>query len=98
MKSRVRDLVEQGDRLFAKRQPLLALWQSMADNFYPMRADFTRQRTGGEEFASHLMTGRPVLAHRDLGNALSSMLRPRGQAWFHARTGEEAVNNDAAAR
>lgn len=98
MKSRVRDLVEQGDRLFAKRQPLLALWQTMAENFYPMRADFTRARRAGEEFASYLMTGRPVLAHRDLGNALSSMLRPRGQAWFHARTGDETVNNNAAAR
>jgi hypothetical protein len=38
------------------------------------------------------MTGRPVLAHRDLGNALSSMLRPRGTRWFHARTMDERLN------
>jgi hypothetical protein len=44
------------------------------------------------------MTGRPVLAQRDLGNALSSMLRPRGVAWFHARTGDEQINNDATAK
>jgi hypothetical protein len=44
------------------------------------------------------MSGRPVLAHRDLGNSLSAMLRPRGMAWFHPRTGDEAVNNDASAR
>ncbi len=98
MKTRVRELVEQGNRLFEKRRPMLSLWQTMAENFYPMRADFTRSRQAGEEFASHLMTGKPVLAHRDLGNALSSMLRPRGQAWFHARTDDEAINADARCR
>jgi hypothetical protein len=92
------DLVEQGDRLFSKRQPLLSLWQVMAEQFYPIRADFTTSRSIGEEFASHLMTGRPVLAHRDLGNSLSAMLRPRGTAWFHARTGDEDINNDATAK
>jgi hypothetical protein len=51
----------------------------------PIRADFTiASRALGEEFASNLMTGRPVLAHRDLGNSLSAMLRPRGTPWFHA--------------
>ncbi len=98
MHSRVKEIIEQGDRLFAKRQPLLSLWQTQAENFYPIRADFTTERSLGEEFASNLMTGRPVLAHRDLGNALSSMLRPRGQAWFKARTDDENINNDATAR
>lgn len=98
MKSRVRELVEQGDRLFTKRMPLHALWQTIAENFCPIRADFTTSRQLGDEYASHLMTGRPVLAHRDLGNSLSSMLRPRGTPWFHARTGDEKINNDAAAR
>jgi hypothetical protein len=97
-KSRVRELVLQGDKLFSKRQPLLSLWQTMAENFYPYRADFTTTRALGDEFASNLMTGRPVLAQRDLGNALSSMLRPRGVAWFHARTGDEQINNDATAK
>ena len=97
-KQRVHELTEQGNRLFEKRRPLLSLWQTMAENFYPMRADFTTTRSLGSEFASHLMTGRPVLAHRDLGNALSAMLRPRGQAWFHARTNDERINTDASAR
>lgn len=87
-----------GDRLFGKRSSLMSLWQTIALNFCPIRADFTSTRVVGTEYAAHLMTGRPVLAHRDLGNSLSSMLRPRGQAWFHARTGDEEVNTDAAAR
>lgn len=98
MKTRVRDIIQSGDRLFDKRRPLLSVWQSIAENFYPMRADFLTTRNAGDEFASHLMTGRPVLAHRDLSNALSSMLRPRGQAWFHARTMDEDLNDDSAAR
>lgn len=98
MKSRVRELAESGDRLFSKRQPLLSLWQTMAENFYPIRADFTTNRSIGEEFAANLMTGRPVLAHRDLGSSLAGMLRPRGQAWFKARTLDEDINNDATSR
>jgi hypothetical protein len=97
-KQRVRELAEQGDKLFGKRQPLLSLWQTIAENFNPIRADFTRKHYLGEEFASNLMTGRPVLAQRDLGNALSAMLRPRGTAWFHARTGDEEINSDATAK
>lgn len=98
MKARVRDLIKHGDKLFSKRQPLLSVWQTIAENFYPIRADFTASRSMGDEFASHLMTGRPVLAHRDLGNALSSMLRPRGTPWFHARTGDEDLNDDSTVR
>lgn len=98
MRDRVKDLIAQGDKLFSKRGGLLSLWQTMAENFCPIRADFTTKHTEGYEFASDLMTGRPLLAHRDLGNSLSSMLRPRGTPWFHARTGDEKVNTDAAAR
>src|SRR3974377_2465967 len=54
----------------------------------------TRQRYISEEFASYLMTGRPVLAHRELANALSSILRPRGMDWFQPRTAIDAINND----
>ena len=98
MKGRVRDILQIGDKLFSKRQPLLSVWQTMAENFYPIRADFTTSHVWGDEFASHLMTGRPVLAHRDLGNALSSMLRPRGTPWFYARTGDEEMNDNADVR
>lgn len=49
------------------------------------------------EFASHLMTGIPAMASRDLANAFSAMLRPPGQVWFHPRTQSETINNDITA-
>lgn len=86
MEDRVKDLCEQESKLFEKRQPLMSLWQDIADNFYPERADFTTSRNMGEEFASGLMTSYPLLARRDLGNAFSGMLRPTSKEWFKTGT------------
>src|SRR5438045_7317095 len=97
MKSRVRELKEHGDKLFSQRGPLLSLWQTTAEQFYVERADFTRQFSLGEEFASHLMTGAPVMARRDLANQFHAMLRPRQKPWFHARTLNDRINEDATA-
>jgi head-to-tail connecting protein len=98
MKTRVQELLQIGDQLYSRRFPLLTLWQTFAENFYPIRADMTRQRYISEEFASYLMTGRPVLAHRELANALSSILRPRGMNWFQPRTAIDAINEDRACK
>jgi hypothetical protein len=98
MKTRVQELLQIGDQLYSKRFPLLTLWQSFAENFYPIRADMTRSRYISEEFASYLMTGRPVLAHRELANALSSILRPRGMQWFQLKTAFEEINEDQACK
>ena len=78
-----KDLAEFGDGLFSKRSSLLSLWQEQADNFYPERADFTYQRSLGTDFAANLQTSYPVLCRRDLGDQISSMLRPTQKEWFH---------------
>lgn len=98
MKQRVRDLLGVGDRLFTARSPLLSTWQDFAMNFYPERADFTTQRSIGTQYASHLVTGQPVMARRDMANSLSAMLRPRSQPWFHGVTNDEGVNKDPEAK
>lgn len=98
MKQRVRDIIEQGDRLYSQKGPFDTLCQKIADHFYPERADFTVQRSLGNEFASHLMTGWPVLMRRELANSVAAMLRPRGKKWFRARTDSESVNNDPLSR
>lgn len=94
MKSMCKSLVSAGDQLFSKRQPLLSLWQTIADNFYPERAQFTRDLSLGDEFASNLMTSFPVIARRDLGNSFASMLRQND--WFKITTDREERQDQAA--
>lgn len=96
--SKIKTLVEQGDRLFSKRSSLDSLWQQQAEQFYVERADFTTKRSIGTDYAANLMTGRPVMARRDLANSFSAMLRPRGRPWFHARTDDEDLNRAPAER
>jgi len=79
-------LLAQGDQLFSKRHSILSLWQDIAENFYPERADFTTARNIGDELAKNLMSSYPVLARRDLGNSFSAMLRPTSKDWFKMRT------------
>jgi len=86
MSSDLEQLISKGEHLFGKRGSLMSLFQTIADNFYPERADFTTVRNLGEEFASNLYTSYPILARRDLGNAIGSMLRPSSKKWFHVQT------------
>ena len=75
-------LFELGEQLFSKRSSLLNLWQEIAENFYPERADFTFQRDPGTDFAGILTTSYPIIIRRDLGNYFSFMLRPVDKTWF----------------
>lgn len=82
----VKALVRRADELFGKRSGLMSLWQEMAEMFYPERADFLSARNLGSDFAAHLMTSYPVMARRDLGNSLASMLRNSAKEWFSLGT------------
>ena len=94
----IKQLHAMGEGLFNKRGLLLNLWQCIADNFYPERADFTIVRNLGAEFATNLMTSYPVLARRDLGNAFGSMLRPTAKEWKHIKTNNwEKIDRDGRA-
>lgn len=77
-----KELVKRGEKLFSARLGIESLWQTLAANFYPERADFTTERSWNEEFAADLFDSSPILARRDLGNSFGAMLRPRGQQWF----------------
>jgi len=82
-------LRERGDRLFSQKLTLDSRNQDIADHFYPERADFTVIRDIGDDWAGHLVTGYPSMVRRDLANSLGSMLRPKGQEWFHVRADRE---------
>jgi len=90
MDSRARELVKIGDGLFTKKRPHDETNQEIAENFYPLRADFTSPFSLGEDFSGDLMESFPVQARETLGNAPSSMLRT-GQ-WFNVRTGFEEID------
>lgn len=71
------------NQLFKQQRPMLSLYQTLADHFYPERADFTITRNVGSEFADMLVDSYPVIVRRDLGDSFSSMLRD-GQ-WFNLK-------------
>lgn len=82
MEERVAELKRQGDALFERRRSVESLWQDIADNFYPERADFTTTRSIGDEFAAHLTTSYPLLARRALGDWVGMSLRPTNEQWL----------------
>ena len=98
MDSRATELIRQGDQLFTSRSSLMSLWQEIALNFYVIRADFTSKIIPGDDLASHLSTSYPMLAHRDMTNAVSTMLRRRGMHWFDIRTGRPDPDEGEALR
>lgn len=92
----LKQLIQNVDELFSKKTSLLALWQEVAENFYPERADFTAKRHLGTDFAANLTTSYPIMCRRELGDQFSAMLRPTGKAWFHMGTVDNRrEDNDA---
>ena len=89
--SRADDLLKQGDALFGARTGLVSAWQTIAENFYPLRADFLGALPDGNA-NSDLFSSYPVLAHRELGNMFAAMLRPRSARWFSAHVNDETLD------
>jgi hypothetical protein len=87
-----KELCRREEKAFGNKANLDALHQELALNFYPERADFTTERSLGEEFAIDIMDSEPLRCRRDLGNARASMLRPRGNEWFKAKLADDALN------
>lgn len=98
MDQRARDVLKFGDELFGKKINVDSLWQEIALNFYPERADFTDRRNEGEEFADHLFSSYPSMARRELGNLMSASLRPRTQDWFSIHVDDEETDKSDAER
>lgn len=81
MTTNVCELIEAGDRLFAKRENLLSFWQELSENFNPIDADYTTTLTLGTDYAANLMTSYPLIIARDLTDQFSTMLRPSDKEW-----------------
>jgi hypothetical protein len=75
-------LQRRAEYLKGKRNALLPFWQEMAEQFHPLRAQFTRQFYLSEQFMDIQLTSYPLIVARELKNTFSAMLRPRDQDWF----------------
>lgn len=92
------DLVLKGNYILSERGPLLSFWQEIADNFYPERAQFTVSQSITGDFAEGLSTSYPLIVRRDLGNTVSTFLRPEGQEWGEITTNKPIEKVDGAGR
>lgn len=90
----VKDLRQLADSLFAKKTPLISLWQEIAENFYSERADFTVKRYLGDDYAGNLMTSYPLLVRRDLSDQIGTMLRNRNKPWFNIVAKDTRLGQD----
>lgn len=88
-------MIERVNGLFSDRMPIMSLWQELAENFYVERADFTVNRSLGQDFAGHLITSYPLMVRRDLANSIGSMLRPSNKDWFKMAVAEDIEDNEA---
>lgn len=93
MDTRAREVIRIGDAEFSRKKTLDSLWQEIALNFYPERADFTTKRNEGAEFSDHLFSSYPVMARRELGNLMSANLRPRSNRWLSIHVDDEDLDN-----
>lgn len=87
MDETARRLCSISEDLFAKKKPWDSWCQDIANNFYPMRADFTRTLRLGDDFATGTLDGTTIQTRETLGNAIDSMLRQG--PWFKMGTGDE---------
>ena len=88
------ELIQLSDRLFKNQYPMLTLYQTLADHFYPERADFTVTRNIGAEFSDNLVDSYPIIVRRDLGNSVHAMLRDGD--WFRTTTSDQSyMDHDA---
>src|SRR5262245_10574983 len=86
------DIVDRGDRAFARQGNWQQLCQAIAELFYPERADFTVTCVPGDERYWDIFDEEPMILRRDLANQIGAQMRPRGREWFKARAYPRHLN------
>lgn len=98
MDLRAKELIRIGKKLFDMKRDVDSLWQEICYNFYPERADFVARRSRGDEFSDHLFSSYPSLARQELGNMLSTNLRPQSSKWFNMHVDKMELDENPAER
>lgn len=89
---KVDEIIRRGDLAFERMRPMHMLYQSIAEMFYPERADFTSKATPGDERYFDIFDEEPMLLRRNLANQLGAMIRPRGRDWFMCKAFPRHLN------
>lgn len=83
--SNVAALIERGQKRFNERGNTLALWQAIAELFYPERADFISAGTNGVERYRDIYAGEPIQLRDRLQNGVGALVRRPSKDWFLAK-------------
>ena len=83
------EILRHADHRFSKKAGLDSLWQRIAEEIYPERADFTVVRNDGDEFAEHLYESTPAQNRRELAYAMGALMRPPAKKWFRMKPREK---------
>jgi hypothetical protein len=92
----VQTIVDNGNRLFSEKTPLLSHWQELAEHFYYDRADFTSPLNIGTDYAAGSFSSRASIYRRDMADLYRTMLRPAD--FFEVKSLDDARNKVPDAR
>lgn len=93
-KTRAKDLIDLGNRLYDAKTGLDSLNQEIAEQFCPDLADFTTTLALGDDYGADKDDSYPEMLHRELSDSFSAMMRPRGKVWFRSTTLDDDVDSD----
>ncbi|RVD31429.1 portal protein [Mesorhizobium sp. M4B.F.Ca.ET.017.02.2.1] len=86
----VQTIVDNGNRLFTEKTPILPHWQELAEHFYYERADFTGPLNIGSDYAAGSFSSRAAIYRRDMADLYRTMLRPAD--FFEVKSLDDARN------
>lgn len=85
-------VILRSQKAFLRMEPMLRLYQAIAEMFYPERADFLSKVTPGDERYYDIFDEEAMILRRNLANQIGAMIRPRGQDWFKCKAYPRYLN------
>lgn len=82
--TRAKEWIDRAASAFDKLGPRMALYQALAEIFYPERATFYADNLVGDEYYRDIYDPYCIMMRWRLGNALGAMSRGKGREWFKA--------------
>lgn len=97
-RERIKTAKARADKLFQDFALFRSYCQTVAEIFWPERANFTIDRTPGADMQSGLYTSTPQVMRRDLSNRIGSVIRAPSQDWFKLVARPDELMTDDAVR